>query len=141
MVFNMTEAEWDAVLDVHLKGHFNLTKYASIHWRSERKGHYRLINFSSVSGIFGAPGQPNYAAAKMGIVGFTYSCANALGRYGATRQRDLAGRLYPHDGHRAGRAPTRGQQHRRLSRRGPRSARRPTSPCRWSTSPRSSRTG
>ena len=84
MVFNMTEAEWDAVLDVHLKGHFNLTKYASIHWRSARKGHYRLINFSSVSGIFGAPGQPNYAAAKMGIVGFTYSCANALGRYGAT---------------------------------------------------------
>ena len=84
MVFNMTEEEWDAVLDVHLKGHFNLTKYASIHWRTERKGHYRLINFSSVSGIFGAPGQPNYAAAKMGIVGFTYSCANALGRYGAT---------------------------------------------------------
>ena len=84
MVFNMTEAEWDAVIDVHLKGHFNLTKYASVHWRNERKGHYRLINFSSVSGIFGAPGQPNYAAAKMGIVGFTYSCANALGRYGAT---------------------------------------------------------
>ena len=84
MVFNMSEEEWDAVLDVHLKGHFNLAKYASIHWRTERKGHYRLINFSSVSGIFGAPGQPNYAAAKMGIVGFTYSCANALGRYGAT---------------------------------------------------------
>ena len=84
MVFNMTEEEWDQVLDVHLKGHFNLTKYASIHWRSNRKGHYRLINFSSVSGIFGAPGQPNYAAAKMGIVGFTYSCANALPRYGAT---------------------------------------------------------
>ena len=84
MVFNMTEAEWDAVVAVHMKGHFNLTKFASIHWRSERKGHYRLINFSSVSGIFGAPGQPNYAAAKMGIVGFTYSCANALNRYGAT---------------------------------------------------------
>ena len=84
MVFNMSEAEWDAVIDVHLKGHFNLAKYASVHWRTERKGHYRLINFSSVSGIFGAPGQPNYAAAKMGIVGFTYSCANALGRYGAT---------------------------------------------------------
>ena len=84
MVFNMTEAEWDSVLDVHLKGTFNTTKYASIHWRTERKGHYRLINFSSVSGIFGAPGQPNYAAAKMGVVGFTYSCANALGRYGAT---------------------------------------------------------
>ena len=85
MVFNMTEEpSGTQVLDVHLKGHFNLTKYASIHWRSERKGHYRLINFSSVSGIFGAPGQPNYAAAKMGIVGFTYSCANALPRYGAT---------------------------------------------------------
>jgi len=84
MVFNMTEAEWDAVLAVHLKGTFNTTKYASIHWRAQRKGHYRLINFSSVSGIFGAPGQPNYAAAKMGVVGFTYSCANALTRYGAT---------------------------------------------------------
>ena len=84
MVFNMTKEEWDAVVDVHMTGTFNTTKFASIHWRTERKGHYRLINFTSGSGLFGAPGQPNYAAAKLGIVGFTYSCANALGRYGVT---------------------------------------------------------
>lgn len=84
MIFNMTEAEWDAVIAVHLKGTFNTSKYASIHWRQERKGDYRLINFTSVSGLSGAPGQPNYAAAKLGIVGLTYSCANALGRYGVT---------------------------------------------------------
>ena len=84
MVFNMTEEEWDAVVDVHMKGTFNTTKYASIYWRQQREGHYRLINFTSGSGLFGAPGQPNYAAAKLGIVGFTYSCANALGRYGVT---------------------------------------------------------
>ncbi|MEE9282024.1 MAG: SDR family NAD(P)-dependent oxidoreductase [Myxococcota bacterium] len=84
MVFNMSEEEWDAVINVHLKGTFNTTKFAAIQWRKERKGHYRLINFSSGSGLFGAPGQPNYAAAKLGIVGFTYSCANALGPYGVT---------------------------------------------------------
>jgi len=84
MVFNMTEEEWDAVIAVHLKGTFNTTKFASIYWRTAREGHYRLINFTSVSGLHGAPGQPNYAAAKMGIVGFTYSCANALARYGVT---------------------------------------------------------
>ena len=84
MVFNMTKEEWDAVVDVHMTGTFNTTKFASIHWRTERKGRYRLINFTSGSGLFGAPGQPNYAAAKLGIVGFTYSCANALGRYGVT---------------------------------------------------------
>ena len=84
MVFNMSEEEWDAVNAVHLKGTFNTTKFAAIQWRKERSGHYRLINFSSGSGLHGAPGQPNYAAAKLGIVGFTYSCANALGPYGVT---------------------------------------------------------
>ncbi|MYA54492.1 MAG: SDR family oxidoreductase [Dehalococcoidia bacterium] len=84
MIFNMSEAEWDAVIAVHLKGTFNTSKYASIYWRSERKGDYRLINFTSVSGLSGSPGQPNYAAAKLGIVGLSYSCANALGRYGVT---------------------------------------------------------
>jgi NAD(P)-dependent dehydrogenase (short-subunit alcohol dehydrogenase family) len=84
MVFNMPEDDWDAVIAVHLKGTFNTSKFASIHWRAAREGHYRLINFTSESGLLGAPGQPNYAAAKMGIVGFTYSCANALGRYGVT---------------------------------------------------------
>ncbi len=84
MVFNMPESDWDAVIDVHLKGTFNTTRFASIHWRQARRGHYRLINFTSGSGLFGAPGQPNYAAAKMGIWGLTLSCANALGRYGVT---------------------------------------------------------
>lgn len=84
MIFNMNEADWDAVIDVHLTGTFNTAKFAAIHWRAERKGHYRLINFTSESGLNGAPGQPNYAAAKLGIVGLTRSCANALGRYGVT---------------------------------------------------------
>ncbi len=84
MIFNMSEEEWDAVLNVHLKGTFNTTKFASIHWRQAREGHYRLINFTSGSGLHGSPGQPNYAAAKMGIIGLTYSCAAALGRYGVT---------------------------------------------------------
>ena len=84
MVFNMSEEEWDAVIRVHLKGTFLTTRAASIHWRQAREGHYRLINFSSASGLHGSPGQPNYAAAKMGIVGFTWSCANGLARYGVT---------------------------------------------------------
>jgi NAD(P)-dependent dehydrogenase (short-subunit alcohol dehydrogenase family) len=86
MVFTMSEQEWDDVIRVHLKGTFNTTKFASAHWRSVRdeSAQNRIINFTSVSGLHGAPGQPNYAAAKMGIVGLTYSCANALGRYGVT---------------------------------------------------------
>jgi len=84
MIFNLSEEDWDAVLDVHLKGTFNTSKFASIYWRQAREGNYRLINFTSGSGLFGAPGQPNYAAAKLGIVGLTYSCANSLHRYGVT---------------------------------------------------------
>jgi NAD(P)-dependent dehydrogenase (short-subunit alcohol dehydrogenase family) len=86
MVFNMSEQEWDDVIRVHLKGTFNTTKFAAAHWRSIRdpEGQNRIINFTSVSGLHGAPGQPNYAAAKMGIVGLTYSCANALRAYGVT---------------------------------------------------------
>ncbi|MFP6629602.1 MAG: SDR family NAD(P)-dependent oxidoreductase, partial [Myxococcota bacterium] len=84
MVFNMSEEEWDAVIRVHLKGTFNTSKHASVYWRKERRGKYRVINFTSGSGLHGAPGQPNYAAAKLGIVGFTYSLANSLGPYGVT---------------------------------------------------------
>jgi NAD(P)-dependent dehydrogenase (short-subunit alcohol dehydrogenase family) len=83
MIFNMTEEEWDAVVRVHLKGTFATTRFASIHWRQAKDGG-RIINFTSGSGLFGAPGQPNYAAAKMGIWGLTLSCARALGRYGVT---------------------------------------------------------
>jgi NAD(P)-dependent dehydrogenase (short-subunit alcohol dehydrogenase family) len=86
MIFNMTEQEWDDVIRVHLKGTFNTSKFASAHWRSlrEETAQNRIINFTSVSGLHGAPGQPNYAAAKMGIVGLTISCANSLGKYGVT---------------------------------------------------------
>ncbi|GLZ09225.1 short-chain dehydrogenase [Actinomadura sp. NBRC 104412] len=86
MIFNMAEEEWDDVIQVHLKGHFATIKPAAAHWRELRNpdGDFRIINFTSGSGLFGAPGQPNYAAAKMGVVGLTYSCANALARYGVT---------------------------------------------------------
>jgi NAD(P)-dependent dehydrogenase (short-subunit alcohol dehydrogenase family) len=86
MIFNMSEQEWDDVLRVHLKGTFNTSKFAAAHWRSlrEETAQNRIINFTSVSGLHGAPGQPNYAAAKMGIVGLTWSCANSLAKYGVT---------------------------------------------------------
>ena len=83
MIFNMTAEDWDAVIKVHLRGTYATTRFASIHWRQARQGG-RLINFTSGSGLFGAPGQPNYAAAKMGIWGLTLSCSRALGRYGVT---------------------------------------------------------
>jgi NAD(P)-dependent dehydrogenase (short-subunit alcohol dehydrogenase family) len=86
MVFNMSEQEWDDVIRVHMRGTFNTTKFAAAHWRAQREpgGQNRIINFTSVSGLHGSPGQPNYAAAKMGIVGLTYSSANALAQYGVT---------------------------------------------------------
>jgi NAD(P)-dependent dehydrogenase (short-subunit alcohol dehydrogenase family) len=82
MVFNMTEEEWDAVIAVHLKGHFTTTKPASIIFRQQRSG--RIITFTSGSGLRGSSGQANYGAAKAGIAGFTRVVARDLGRYGAT---------------------------------------------------------
>jgi NAD(P)-dependent dehydrogenase (short-subunit alcohol dehydrogenase family) len=86
MIFNLSPEDWDAVIRVHLRGHYSTVRPASAYWREQRnpEGHYRFINFSSGSGLHGAPGQPNYAAAKLGIVGLTYSLANALARYGVT---------------------------------------------------------
>jgi NAD(P)-dependent dehydrogenase (short-subunit alcohol dehydrogenase family) len=86
MIFNMTEDEWDSVIRVHLKGTFNTSRHAAEHWRNLRNpdGNFRLINFASTSGLFGMPSQPNYGAAKMGIVGLTYNVANTLDRYGVT---------------------------------------------------------
>ena len=82
MIFNMTEEEWDAVISVHLKGAFNLTQAASRHFRESKQGG-RIISMSSDS-AYGAAGQPNYAAAKAGILGLTWSCAAGLARYGVT---------------------------------------------------------
>src|SRR6201996_9425271 len=86
MIFNLPEEDWDAVIRVHLKGHYSTVRPASAYWREQRnpEGHYRVINFTSISGLDGSPGQPNYAAAKMGIVGLTYSLAQGLARYGVT---------------------------------------------------------
>ena len=82
MIFNMTEDEWDDVIDVHLKGTFTVCKYAAILFRQQRSG--RIITFASESGLFGNTGQGNYAAAKSGIAGFTKVAARDMGRYGVT---------------------------------------------------------
>ncbi|MCH8051033.1 MAG: SDR family NAD(P)-dependent oxidoreductase [Chloroflexi bacterium] len=82
MIFNMSEEEWDTVIAVHLKGHFNCTKPASVLMRQQRYG--RIINYSSESGLWGNAGQANYGAAKSAIAGFTRVVARELGRYGVT---------------------------------------------------------
>jgi NAD(P)-dependent dehydrogenase (short-subunit alcohol dehydrogenase family) len=86
MIFNMSEEEWDLVIRVHLRGHYSTVRPASAYFRGQRnpRGRFRIINFTSGSGLQGSPGQPNYAAAKMGIVGLTYSLAQGLARYGVT---------------------------------------------------------
>ena len=86
MIFNLSPEDWDAVIKVHLRGHYTTVRPAAAYWREQRNpdGNYRVINFSSVSGLQGSPGQPNYAAAKMGIVGLTYSLAQGMARYGVT---------------------------------------------------------
>src|SRR4051794_32054359 len=82
MIFNMSEEEWDAVINVHLKGSFACTRAAAPHMRQQKSG--RIINITSTSGLIGNYGQANYAAAKMGVVGLTKATALDLGRYGAT---------------------------------------------------------
>ena len=88
MLVNMEEHEWDAVIEVHLKGHFAPTRHAAAHWRERSKAGdqvaARVINTSSPSGVFGNVGQLNYGAAKAGIVGFTLIAAQELQRYGVT---------------------------------------------------------
>jgi len=86
MIFNLGEEDWDAVIRVHLKGHYSTVRPAARYFREQRNpdGNYRIINFTSVSGLDGSPGQPNYAAAKMGIIGLTYSLAQGLAKYGVT---------------------------------------------------------
>lgn len=88
MLVNMTEAEWDAVIAVHLKGTFAPSHHAAAYWRQRVKdGHPvngRIINTSSPSGIYGNPGQTNYGAAKAGIAAFTIIAAKELARYGVT---------------------------------------------------------
>jgi NAD(P)-dependent dehydrogenase (short-subunit alcohol dehydrogenase family) len=86
VVVNMTEEEWDAVIHVHLKGHFAPTHWAAAYWREQSKAGKEVkasvINTSSTSGLLGNPGQANYGAAKAGIGAFTIICAQELIRYG-----------------------------------------------------------
>ena len=88
MLVNMAEAEWDAVIAVHLKGTFALSHFAAAHWRDRAKAgerpNARIVNTTSVSGLYGNPGQTNYGAAKAGIAAFTIIAARELARYGVT---------------------------------------------------------
>ena len=86
MLVNLDEDDWDAVLRVHLKGHFLPLKHAAAHWRAEAKAGRtptaRIVNTSSGAGLLGSLGQGNYSAAKAGIVGLTLVAAAELARYG-----------------------------------------------------------
>jgi NAD(P)-dependent dehydrogenase (short-subunit alcohol dehydrogenase family) len=87
MIFNMSEQEWDAVIRVHLKGHFCPTRHAVEHWRNASKAadgpvYGRIVNTSSEAGLLGSAGQPNYATAKGGIIQLTLSTAQGMARYG-----------------------------------------------------------
>ncbi len=88
MLANMTEAEWDAVINVHLKGTFAPAHFAAAYWRDQAKAGNdvsgRIVNTTSVSGIYGNPGQTNYGAAKAGIAVFTVIAALEMARYGVT---------------------------------------------------------
>jgi NAD(P)-dependent dehydrogenase (short-subunit alcohol dehydrogenase family) len=82
MIFNMTEEEWDAVIDTHLKGTFAVTRAAAPLMREQKSG--RFINMTSTSGLIGNVGQANYAAAKLGIFGLTKATALDMARYNVT---------------------------------------------------------
>ncbi|MDA2812877.1 SDR family oxidoreductase [Nocardiopsis sp. RSe5-2] len=86
MLVNLTEDDWDAVVRVHLRGHFLVLREAAVHWRAEakagRRPRARVVNTSSGAGLLGSVGQANYAAAKAGIAALTLVAAAELGRYG-----------------------------------------------------------
>jgi 3-oxoacyl-[acyl-carrier protein] reductase len=89
MIFNMSEESFDAVIRVHLKGHFCPMRFATAYWRDRSKAagapvHGRIVSTSSEAFLFGSVGQPNYAAAKAGIVAMTMSAAQACQKYGVT---------------------------------------------------------
>ena len=85
VLVNMTEAEWDAVIAVHLKGHFAPSRWAATYWREQHKAGIskprNIVHTSSTSGLFSNPGQSNYGAAKTGIATFSQIIAKELSRY------------------------------------------------------------
>jgi NAD(P)-dependent dehydrogenase (short-subunit alcohol dehydrogenase family) len=87
MLFNMSEDDFDAVVRVHLKGHFAMSRHVAAYWREQSKAadapvYGRIVNTTSEAALLGSPGQPNYAAAKAGIIALTLATANSMGRYG-----------------------------------------------------------
>ena len=87
MIFSLSESDWDDVIRVHLKGHASVSRAAAVHWRAASKTaggpvYGRVVNTSSEAFLFGSAGQPNYSAAKAGIVALTLSTAQGLARYG-----------------------------------------------------------
>ena len=87
MLFNMSDEDWDAVIAVHLRGHFLLTRNAATYWRQKAKEaggsvYGRIVNTSSEAGLVGPVGQANYGAAKAGIISLTLSASRGLSRYG-----------------------------------------------------------
>ncbi len=87
MIFSLSESDWDDVIRVHLKGHASVSRAAAVHWRAASKAaggpvYGRVVNTSSEAFLFGSAGQPNYSAAKAGIVALTLSTAQGLARYG-----------------------------------------------------------
>ena len=82
MLWKLTDEDWEAVLAVHLGGTFRFTRACVPHFRAAEWG--RVINFTSTTGLRGNIGQANYAAAKAGIIGFTYTAAKELARFGVT---------------------------------------------------------
>jgi NAD(P)-dependent dehydrogenase (short-subunit alcohol dehydrogenase family) len=85
VLVNMTESEWDSVVEVHMKGHFVPSRWAAAYWREQHKAGVtrprHLVHTSSTSGLFSNPGQANYGAAKTGIATFSQICAKELARY------------------------------------------------------------
>ena len=83
-LYNMEESDWDLIMEVHLKGHYNCTRPLVRYIRDTNRSDCRIINMSSVSGLFGNFGQVNYGAAKEGIAGFTRSLALEVAKYKCT---------------------------------------------------------
>ena len=99
MSFNMDEAEWDAVIDVHLKGHFAPSRFAASYWRAKSKEtgapvNAKIVNTASESGLYGNAGQANYAAAKAGIASLTIVMARELERIGVRVNAIAPGRAH-----------------------------------------------